>query len=514
MATDSNTGEELKSTRKKNGKRNSVDLEHLVFGKIQPQAKDLEQATLGAMMLERDAIDFVTEYLKPESFYDVRHGTIYQAMLNLLGRSNPIDILTVVEELRNMQEIENVGGAYYVTQLTNFVVSSANIEHHAKIILQKAIQRELIRIGAQMVADAYESISDPFDLLDGIEQDLLQTTQQLNRKNFVGIDSLLIEAVQEIDAIRKSPEQLSGVPSGFKSFDKITHGWQPTDLIILAARPGVGKTALALNLARNAALDPFKPTPTAFFSMEMSSKQLIRRLMAAESEIPLVNIQRARMEDQTMMHLYKSAIQKLSSAPIYIDDTAALNIYQLRAKARRIKSKKKVGLIIIDYLQLMSGVESNGHRNREQEIATISRGLKKLAKELEIPIIALSQLSRETEKRADKTPQLSDLRESGAIEQDADAVMFMFRPEYYGIQKDAMGESTLGETHIRFAKYRNGSPDTAKLSAKLYIQKFTEMDVPWNQPALSMGLDFKSMAANDDTHISGPVVNDGGPGPF
>jgi replicative DNA helicase len=258
--------------------------------------------------------------------------------------------------------------------------------------------------------------------------------------------------------------------------DRVTYGWQQTDLIILAARPAVGKTAFALNLARNAALNPTKPTGVAFFSLEMSAAQLVQRILSAESEIMLEKISRGRLEDHEVQQLYKKGIERLQKAPLFIDDSAALNIFELRAKARRLVSKHNVGLIIIDYLQLMSGSSENRNTNREQEISTISRNLKGLAKELKVPIIALSQLSREVEKRKDgnKMPQLSDLRESGAIEQDADMVMFLYRPEYYDITTNEMGESNKGETHVRIAKHRNGSLETIKLRAMLHIQKFVE----------------------------------------
>jgi replicative DNA helicase len=290
----------------------------------------------------------------------------------------------------------------------------------------------------------------------------------------------LVKTIQRIEDLRTRQDEISGVPTGFHLMDRITYGWQPTDLIILAARPSVGKTAFALNLARNAALHPTKPTAVGFFSLEMSAGQLVQRILSAESEIWLEKIARGRLEEHEMKQLYKKGIERLASAPIHIDDTAALNIFELRAKCRRLKNKHNVGLIIIDYLQLMSGTSDNRNSNREQEISRISRDLKGLAKELNIPIIALSQLSREVEKRGakegQKIPQLSDLRESGAIEQDADMVMFLYRPEYYDITANEMGESNKGETHVRIAKHRNGQLDTIKLKALLHIQKFVEED--------------------------------------
>ena len=463
---------------RKQRRKSSLDLSTMVYGKVPPQAKDLEEAVLGAIMLEKGAFDAVVEILKPECFYVESHQRIYKAMQSLAQKSQPIDILTVVEELRMREDLEMVGGPYYVTRLTNVVVSSANIEAHSRIILQKFIQRELIRISGEIIGDAYEDSTDVFDLLDDAESKLFEITNNHLRKNFDTIDSVLVKTIQRIQDLRSKDEDTTGVPTGYKSLDRVTYGWQNTDLIILAARPAVGKTAFALNLARNAALHPSKPTPVAIFSLEMSAGQLVQRILSAESEIWLEKIVRGKLEEHEMKQLYARGIQRLSQAPIYIDDTPALNIFELRAKCRRLKNKHNIGLIIIDYLQLMSGTGENRNSNREQEISNISRNLKGLAKELNIPILALSQLSREVEKRKEgnKMPQLSDLRESGAIEQDSDMVMFLYRPEYYDITTNEMGENNRGETHIRIAKHRNGSLETIKLRALLHIQKFIEDD--------------------------------------
>src|SRR5690349_124422 len=457
-------------------RKTQVDLSSMVYGKVPPQAKDLEEAVLGAVMIEKSAFDTIVEILKPECFYVEAHQRIFMAMQSLANKSQPIDILTVAEELRSKEELEMVGGPYYVTRLTNSVVSSANIEAHARIILQKFIQRELIRISGEIIGDAYEDSTDVFDLLDDAESKLFEITNNHLRKNFDSIDSVLVKTIQRIEDMRNRKEDITGVPTGFATLDRITYGWQQTDLIILAARPSVGKTAFALNLARSAALHPTKPTGVAFFSLEMSASQLVQRILSAESEIWLEKIARGKLEEYEMKQLFQKGIQKLSTAPIYIDDTAALNIFELRAKCRRLKSKHNVGLILIDYLQLMSGAGDNKNGNREQEISRISRDLKGLAKELQVPIIALSQLSRavESRKEGNKMPQLSDLRESGAIEQDADMVMFLYRPEYYDITANEFGESNKGETHVRIAKHRNGSLETVKLRALLHIQKFVE----------------------------------------
>lgn len=460
---------------RKTRRKPSLDLGNMVFGKVPPQSKDLEEAVLGAIMLEKSAFDTVIEILKPECFYVEANQRIFRSMTSLAQKSLPIDLLTVVEELKTKEELELVGGPYYVSRLTNAVVSSANIESHSRIILQKFIQRELIRISGEIIGDAYEDSTDVFDLLDDAESKLFEITNNHLRKNFDDINTVLVKTIQRIEDMRNRDEDITGVPSGFASLDKVTYGWQNTDLIILAARPSVGKTAFALNLLRSAALSK-KQTPVAFFSLEMSAGQLVSRILSAESEIWLEKINRGKLEEHEMKQLYKKGIERLSNAPIFIDDTAALNIFELRAKCRRLKNKHNLGLIIIDYLQLMSGTSENKNSNREQEISRISRDLKGLAKELNVPIIALSQLSREVEKRKEgaKIPQLSDLRESGAIEQDADMVMFLYRPEYYDITANEMGESNKGETYVKIAKHRNGSLETIKLKALLHIQKFIE----------------------------------------
>ncbi|MBS1761111.1 MAG: replicative DNA helicase [Bacteroidetes bacterium] len=464
---------------RKQRRKSSLDLGTMVYGKVPPQAKDLEEAVLGAIMLEKTAFDSAVKILKPECFYVEAHQRIFRAMQSLSTKNQPIDILTVAEELRFKEELEMVGGAYYVTKLTNAVVSSAHIEAHARIILQKFIQRELIRISGEIIGDAYEDSTDVFDLLDDAESKLFEIINNHLRNNMETLDSVLVHTIQRIEDLRNKNEDITGVPSGFATLDRVTYGWQNTDLIVLAARPSVGKTAFALNLARNAVMSATKPTPVALFSLEMSASQLVQRILSAESEIWLEKIARGKLEEHEMKQLYARGIQKLSQAPLYIDDTAALNIFELRAKCRRLKSKHNIGLIIIDYLQLMSGTSENRNSNREQEISNISRNLKALAKELSVPIIALSQLSRAVETRSagkdgNKMPQLSDLRESGAIEQDADMVMFLYRPEYHDITQNEMGESNKGETFVRIAKHRNGSLETIKLRGLLHIQKFVE----------------------------------------
>ncbi|MEO6812781.1 MAG: replicative DNA helicase [Ginsengibacter sp.] len=499
--------------RRKSG---SPELSTMKFGKVPPQAKELEEAVLGAVMLEKNAFDVVVEILKPECFYVEAHQRIFRTMQGLQQKNSPIDLLTVVEELKFREELDLVGGPFYITKLTNSVVSSANIEIHARIILQKFIQRELIKISSEIIGDAYEDSTDVFELLDMAESKLFEITNNHLKRDYASIDTVLVKTIQRIEDLRTRQDEITGVPSGYESLDRITYGWQAGDLIVLAARPSVGKTAFALNLARNAALHPTKPTAVGFFSLEMSASQLVQRILSAESEIWLEKIARGRLEEHEMKQLYKKGIDKLASAPIHIDDTAALNIFELRAKCRRLKNKHNVGLIIIDYLQLMSGTGENRNGNREQEISRISRDLKGLAKELQIPIIALSQLSREVEKRKEgnKMPQLSDLRESGAIEQDADMVMFLYRPEYHDIHTNEMGESNKGDTDVRIAKHRNGQLETIKLTALLHIQKFIEREGSDFGPGLPSGGSWKPVRDVDGDGAKlyiqkGSKMNDG-----
>lgn len=457
-------------------RKSPTELAPGLFGKLPPQAKDLEEAVLGAIMLEKSAVDIAFEHLKPECFYLENHQRIFAAMQGLHQKNYPIDLLTVVEELKSREELELVGGAFYITKLTNSVVSTAHIEIHARIILQKFIQRELIRVSNEIIGEAYEDGTDVFDLLDLSESKLFEISNNYLRSESENIGTVLVNTVKRIDELRDRQEEITGTPTGYSQLDHITYGWQPGDLIILAARPSMGKTAFALNLARNAALHPQKPTAVAVFSLEMSSSQLVQRILSAESEVQLEKIARGKLEEYEMNQLHAKGINVLAKAPIHIDDTPALNIFELRAKARRLVNKHHVGLIIIDYLQLMSSSGESRNSNREQEISKISRDLKGLAKELQIPIIALSQLSREVEKRKDKNfvPQLSDLRESGAIEQDADIVMFLYRPEYHDLNQDESGNSTKGKAFLKIAKHRNGQLETLDFSSQLQIQKFEE----------------------------------------
>lgn len=466
------------TSQNKDRKRKSVDMSG-VYAKVPPQAKELEEAVLGAILVERSAYDIVSGIIHADAFYVEANQQIYRAIESLNMKSIPVDILTVVEELKVREQLDIVGGPYYVMKLTNGVVSTANVEAHARIVLQKFIQRELIRISGEIIGLAYEDSTDAFELQDQAETSILALSENTTRKDYVSAGQAVVKVVERVDKLRFNNGKLTGVPTGYSELDRITFGWQEQDLIILAARPSVGKTAYALNLARNSALNPTKPVPVGFFSLEMSTSQLMMRTLAIESGIGLESISRGKMTDNDYTVFMGNGVRKMETAPIYIDDTAAINLNQFRSKARRMVNKHGVGLIIIDYLQLMSG--SNNKGNREQEISAISRGLKATAKQLNVPIIALSQLSRNLENRSkgEQRPRLSDLRESGAIEQDADMVMFLYRPEYHGDNVNHEGESTSGETELLIAKHRNGVLATLKFQANLSIQKFTE----WNGEA-------------------------------
>jgi replicative DNA helicase len=455
----------------KKRRKSNIDLTTMVYGKVPPQAKQVEEVVLGAIMLERGAFDIASEILRPEMFYLDAHQRVFKAMRTLAQKSQPIDELTVVQELLRMENLELVGGPYYITQLTSKVTSGAHIESHARIILEKYMKREILRIGAEMTTDAYEDSSDVFDLLDSAETNLIGLTVNNLKKDFQHIDVGLVKVFKEIDELSQRDSSLTGVPSGFTKLDQCTGGWQKTDLIIIAARPSVGKTAFALNLARNAALHPEFPSPVAVFSLEMSTHQLTQRMLSAQSDIYLERIRKGKLDEEQKRHLYSHGMQALAQAPIYIDDTPALSIFELRAKVRRLKSKHNIGLVIIDYLQLMTA-DIEDRRNREQEISKISRELKKTAKELEIPIIALSQLSREVEKRANRSPVLADLRESGAIEQDADMVVFIWKPDDKDIQKDPTIKD-MG--YIKISKHRNGTLEDFVMKFKGWVQRWEEI---------------------------------------
>jgi replicative DNA helicase len=444
------------------------------LGRIPPQAIDIEQVVLGAMMLESRAINDTIDILSEKTFYDVRHQYIFKAIRALFASTNPIDLVTVTSYLQKSGELEFAGGAAYISSLTTRVASAAHVQHHARILAEKFIKRELINVSSKIIRDAYDDTRDVFDLLNDAESDLFSIAEN-NMSKQVGTMSYIVqEAIHEIELASKNTDGVSGIPTGFHDLDKVTSGWQRSDMIVIAARPGMGKTAFVLSMARNTAVDYGKGV--AVFSLEMSSVQLVKRLIASESRISAEKLRRGDLKEHEFQQLH-SRIGKLAEAPIFIDDTPGINIFDFRAKCRRLKAQHNIDLLIIDYLQLMSAKDSKSGGNREQEISAISRSIKEIAKELNVPIIALSQLSRSVETRGgEKRPMLSDLRESGAIEQDADIVSFIYRPEYYDLTQDSDGNSTQGIGEIIIAKHRNGALKNVRLRFVPEFARFENID--------------------------------------
>lgn len=451
-------------------KKPPVDLSMMVYGKVPPQSVELEKVVLGAIMLEKTAFDKAEEILQPECFYLETHQRVFKAMQRLSRKSQPIDMLTVVEELKTTSDLEIVGGPYAVTKLTNDVVSSANLPAHCKVIYQKFVRREVIRISGEAIGDAYDDETDAFDLLEGVEQKYSILSLSQTAKQFETLGEVSAKAVKEIYAAQQTGAEVTGVACGIPVLDKITMGWQLTNLIIIAARPGVGKSALAGNFAFNAATNSTKPVPVGLFSLEMSSIQWVNRLLSGSTQVPMFDMKRGRIDEDQMKRIQNAALIEYPKIPIYFDDTASLDIYRLKSKARILVLRYKVGLIIVDYLQLMGGKRMPGE-NREQEVARISRELKQLAKELNIPIIALAQLSRQGDTGE---PRLGHLRESGAIEQDADDVIFLSPVEEDAAAQDAsLRDSIL----LHIAKHRNGILDKVPVKFVKAIQKLmTEED--------------------------------------
>jgi len=467
-------------------------------GKIPPQALELEEAVLGALMLEKNAAERVMDLLHPNCFYSDKNKVIFEATKNLFSDGEPIDLLTVKNQLAKNGTLEMAGGAIALAKLTNKIASAANLEFHSHLLIEKYIQRALIKVSTDIGREAYEETNDAFQLLDNAEKKLYSIKDESLKKNFNTIDDLVAKAIERIESAKNSSDTISGVPSGFRSLDKITNGFQKSDLIILAGRPGMGKTAFALTAARNAAIMFDKPV--AVFSLEMSAVQLVTRLISGEVELSGEKLRQGDLSEFEMEQLLHK-MNTLSKANIFIDDTPQLTIFDLKAKARRLKQQKNIELIVIDYLQLMRSDEGTA-KNREQEISHISRSLKGLAKELNIPIVALAQLSRAVEQRPDKKPILSDLRESGSIEQDADIVGFIYRPDYYGITQDEEGNSLEGIAVVDIAKHRNGATQEAQVRFKKQFAKFEDLDFsPYNEgQSITVGskLNDKSYNINDD----------------
>lgn len=444
------------------------------FGKLPPQALELEEDVLGAIMLETDAYTLVSDILKPEYFYKTVHQRIFEAIIDLALHQSPIDMHTVTEMLRKKGTLDEIGGPYYIALLTSRVSSAAHLVYHSQIIVQKYLARELIRLSSDVQTKAYDEKMDVDDLMQETEAKLFEITQQNLKKDVVQINPIIEEARTRMkEAARR--DGTSGLPSGFKDLDSITSGWQKSDLVIIAARPAMGKTAFVLSMAKNMAVD--RDIPVAIFSLEMSNVQLVNRLLMNVCNLDGEKIKNGSLTSDEWSQFDKD-INRLIGAPIFVDDTPSLSIFELRSKARRLVKEHNIQCIIIDYLQLMNASGLN-FGSREQEVSMISRSLKGLAKELDLPIIALSQLNRGVEGRSGidgKRPLLSDLRESGSIEQDADMVCFIHRPEYYGILADKNGNSYNGIAEIIIAKHRNGSVGDVRLRFKDVFAKFMNLD--------------------------------------
>lgn len=440
-------------------KKNITDSKSLIPADVRPPAvPEVEMAVLGAMLIEEKATTRGIEMLTPETFYLKQHQLIFEAMQTLFEAGQPVDTVTVFEEIVKRGFSEEIGGAVYLSKLTQNISSAANIESHARIVLEKQILRGLISASHEIARSAYLGGEDAFDILDAAESKIFEITESHLKKSYVGMDSAVIDALEYIESIHSHAHNTFSVPTGFYELDDMLGGFQKSDLIILAARPSMGKTAFALSLARNAAVD--NKVPVGIFSLEMATMQLVIRLLCAEGRVNAHQVRSGKLPLDEASKLSTKA-HKLIKAPIFIDDAPAQTVLEIRAKARRLKAEKDIGLIIIDYLQLMQGPAKS--ENREKEISHISRSLKALAKELNIPVIALAQLNRAVETRTEKRPQLSDLRESGSIEQDADVVMFLNRPEYYGIDKDKDGNSNEGIAEVIIGKQRNGPVGEVRL---------------------------------------------------
>lgn len=459
------------STKKSNPALEKEVLE--AQGRIPPQAVEVEEAILGSMLIEADAATIALNLLKSDDFYKPAHRYIFDAMKSLHENGNALDMLTIETELSDQRHLDLIGGSGYLIDLTRAVTSAANIEYHCQIVIEKAIKRNLILTCTDIIKDSYDGTTDPYELVDHAEQKIFSLANSKTRQAGLPVSTFIGPTIEHLVEIRGKHGGLTGVPTGLTALDEITSGWQRSDMIIVAARPSMGKTAFVLTCARNAALYPDEQykTNVAIFSLEMSSQQLVQRLLTMEARVDAQAARQGKLTDNDFTSLITAA-GILNKAGIFIDDTPGISLMELRSKCRRLKEEHNIGVVIIDYLQLMSGGSFDG--NREQEIAFISRGLKGMAKELDVPVIALSQLSRAVEQRGtNKRPQLSDLRESGSIEQDADIVCFLYRPEYYKITTDEDGMSTTGMAEVIVGKQRNGPVGTAKLA---FIKQYARFE--------------------------------------
>lgn len=480
---------------------------------VPPHNFEVEQLVLGALILERDAFPEVSEILKPECFYDTRNRYIFEAIQELALQEKPIDIQTVVEQLKLDSRLRATDGMTYVATLASMVNTTAHLEFHARLLFDKMIQRDLISFGNNVIGNAFDESIPVTETMAEAESRLFEITQGADKDDVEHVSSLLKIAIEEINRAAEKGEGLSGTSTGFPEIDQMTSGWHPSDLVIIAARPGMGKTAFVLSMARTMAVE--HKTPIAIFSLEMSKNQLINRLIVNHSEVPNDDIKRGRLTSQQMDQIIQS-LPSLEESPLFLDDNAGLSVFDLRSKARRLVREEGVKVIIIDYLQLMTASGMRANANREQEVSTISRSLKQLAKELNITVIALSQLNRSVEARPKegKRPQLSDLRESGAIEQDADMVCFIHRPEYYGLITDDSEEKRdmRGKAEFIIAKHRNGQIGTAVLHFQDHIIKFSSQ-MNFSNSSFEMTQTFESKLnrenqARDNGAITGDPIMD------
>lgn len=439
-----------------------------MLDRVPPQNIEAEQSVLGAMMIEREAISKVAEFLRPPDLYREAHRIIYESILELYNKNDAVDLITVIEILRKEDKLEQVGGIAYVTSLANSIPTAANIIYHARIVEEKALLRQLINVATQIASMGYEASEEVANILDSAEKMILDVSNRKVGQDFMPIKNIIFDAFHKIELLYESKGGITGIPTGFKDFDRLTAGLQPSDLILIAARPSMGKTAWVLNVAQHVAIR--EKMPVAFFSLEMSKEQLVQRMLCAEAAIDAQRLRIGELEENDWKKLLTAA-DRLSQAPIFIDDTAGITVMEMRAKARRLKIEHDLKLIVIDYLQLMQGnTGSSRSENRQQEISEISRSLKALARELKVPVVALSQLSRGVEARQVKKPMLSDLRESGSLEQDADIVAFLYREDYYNPDTDKKNI-----TEVIVAKHRNGPVDTVQLFFHKQFTKFADL---------------------------------------
>ena len=484
--------------KKNNGKKGTSPIDPN-FAHVQPQAVEIERVVLGALMVDSDAFSVVSELLKPETFYEPRHQKIYEAIRNMNMDERPVDIMTLNDELSKMGEIDKVGGVDYLMEISSQVAPAAHVESHARILAEKYMQRQLIHFAGDIETKAYDSSVDVDELMQQAEGSLFQISQNNMKQDFTQVAPVVKNAVEILQRAASNKGGLTGIPTGYTGMDEITSGWQASDLVIIAGRPAMGKTSFALSIAKNVAVD--YGVPIGFFSLEMNNVQLVNRLISNVCEVSGRKILNGQLDPSDWERLDKR-IGRLTDAPIYVDDTPGLSVFELRTKARRLVREKGVKIIMIDYLQLMN---ANGMKfgSRQEEVSTISRSLKGLAKELDIPVLALSQLSRNVENREGlegKRPQLSDLRESGAIEQDADMVLFVHRPEYYHIYQDEKGNDLHGMAQIIIAKHRKGSTGDVLLN---FRGEFTRFQDP-TEAATS------SPVADGGGEIIGSRMNGGG----